>query len=189
LKLIEEDTKGQIKVEDFFPASVGMILEPFLSLLGKGNYNIRPSPFCGFATCLVNSENQQTYPSVPVTRLIDIGKLFKEIIPVIKGLTNNSGSSTNPEIGFFQYRSLKKAIEKCRRDQKDYPLPKDIFSYLTSKDIGVMKKTRTTIEELQFIIVHNVMDVGMLDILRRTRSSICRYQIEKGFISSSTNCI
>lgn len=48
LKLIETGTKGEITVNDFFPASAGMILEPFLSLLGMGDYNIRPSPFCAY---------------------------------------------------------------------------------------------------------------------------------------------
>lgn len=47
LRLIEKDTNREICAKDFYPASVGMILEPFINLLGLGNYNIRPSPFCG----------------------------------------------------------------------------------------------------------------------------------------------
>ncbi|EFC44668.1 predicted protein [Naegleria gruberi] len=187
LKLIEEDTKGQIKLDDFFPASVGMILEPFLSVLGKGNYNIRPSPYCGFATCLINSENQQTYPSVPISRLLDIERLFKEMVPIVKNIKASSGSSS--DIGFLQYMSLKKAVEKSKREHPEYPLPKDLFSYMISKDHTMIKKTRQIIDDLQFLVVHNVMDVGTLDINRRARCTLCRYQPDKGFISSCTNCI
>nr|CAG4714554.1 unnamed protein product [Naegleria fowleri] len=206
LKLIEEDTKEQIRLEDFFPASVGVLLEPFLSMLGKGNFNIRPSPFCGFATCLINSENQQTYPSVPVSRLIDVEKLFKEMVPIVKNmktsmLSSSSGSSSSSssssgtssssqDISFFQYRALKKALEKARKPQSDYPLPKDLFSYLISRDPTMTRKTRQIIEDLQFLIVHNVMDVGTLDLVRRTRCTLCKYQPGgKGFVSSCTNCI
>lgn len=32
---------------DFFPASIGHMLEPFLNMMGYGFYFIRPSPFCG----------------------------------------------------------------------------------------------------------------------------------------------
>lgn len=47
LRLIERDTDHQIRTSDFFPVSVGMMLEPFIKMLGYGDYNIRPSPFCG----------------------------------------------------------------------------------------------------------------------------------------------
>jgi len=33
---------------DFFPVSMGTVLEPFLEILGVGKYSIRPSPHCGY---------------------------------------------------------------------------------------------------------------------------------------------
>ncbi|KAL9654233.1 hypothetical protein ABK040_010265 [Willaertia magna] len=183
LKLIEKDTKNQITVNDFFPASVGMILEPFLSILGKGNYNIRPSPFCAFATCLINSENQTSFPSVPITRLLNVDQLFTEMLPIIKGLKLDNN------LNLVQLRNLKKAFEKCLKNQQDYPIPKDLFSYITSKDVNILQKTKRVIDDCQFLIIHNVMDVGVVDLMRRTRCSSCHYQLGKGFVSSCTNCI
>jgi hypothetical protein len=83
LRLIESSTQGQIKIEDFYPASVGMVLEPFLNFMGMGRYNIRPSPWCGFATCLVNT-GEGGLDSVPLPRLFDVDILYNEMVPVLQ---------------------------------------------------------------------------------------------------------
>jgi len=58
---------------DFFPVRIGMVLEPFLRLLNQGNFHIRPSPFCGFATCIVPTSvppaAQQTQPQPVESKL------------------------------------------------------------------------------------------------------------------------
>lgn len=36
-------------ISDFFPASMGSVLEPFLPMFGYPRYQIRPSPHCGYS--------------------------------------------------------------------------------------------------------------------------------------------
>ncbi len=69
---------------DFLPLSIAPAFEPFLNLMGYGWFYIRPSPFCGFITCLVNTE--RSFISYPVTRLFDFEKLFNELKPIVPRL-------------------------------------------------------------------------------------------------------
>lgn len=59
---------------DFVPMSLGSLMEPFLKLMNYGWFTIRPHPFCGFATVLINTD---TINSVPITRYFNIYKFYK----------------------------------------------------------------------------------------------------------------
>jgi uncharacterized radical SAM superfamily Fe-S cluster-containing enzyme len=120
LSMFEEMTGGEISQSDFFPASVGCILEPFIALMGMGSYNIRPSPFCGFATLLINSD---TLHSVPLSRLLDVEKLYSKMVPLLPKL-RKSGAS----IGLTTGLQLKEIVKKCRKS-KDLP---ELLSYASA---------------------------------------------------------
>jgi hypothetical protein len=167
---IEKSTDGQVAINDFYPASVGIILEPLLRLVGKGNYNIRPSPFCGFATVLVNTDAQ--FKSVPVSRVFNIDTLYKHMVPLVKKIEKADGV-----LGFFTARALKKAVnqsiipKKFRKDE--FEIPSDFMTFLISED----KQSETTelLDKMQFLIIHNQMDVGSVDIVKRSRCSLCSH--------------
>lgn len=83
------------------PASVAMLLEPFLANMGYGNFLIRPSPYCGFATCLVNAPG---YQSVPLTRLYNVAELWKELAPLV---------SKNTALGWFTAAKIRRVRRVC----------------------------------------------------------------------------
>jgi hypothetical protein len=100
LKHLEVCTQGQLKVDDFVPARVGMVLEPFLKALGYGQFSIRPSTFCGFAACLVNTDKLRAFP---VSRLVDLQRLYRELQPILIRIRANGG-----EVGLSTANALRK---------------------------------------------------------------------------------
>lgn len=183
LKAIELGTDGEISVQDFYPASLGMILEPFLSLLGMGDYNIRPSPFCGFGTCLVNSEKLK---SVPVSRLFDVGKMFDMMVPVVRDIQSSGTKFSVATLlkSISLANSLKKVLETCMNRSIGIM---DLWSYLVNADPNNEKSkwTREFVQQAQFIIVHNQMDVGVVDAVRRARCTICSQHHSRDRLTSA----
>jgi uncharacterized radical SAM superfamily Fe-S cluster-containing enzyme len=147
-------------VDDFFPASVGSMMEPFIKLMGMGNFNIRPSPYCGFSTILCNTE---AYLSLPITRLINIPLLYQEMIPIVKSLQNSTS------VGWYSTWCMKSAVTKCILHKS---LVGDLWSYIVSPQ--KQETTKETLKNLQFLIVHNNMDVSSVDATRRTRCAVCK---------------
>jgi len=106
LELIQTSSGNSLAVDDFFPVSMGAALEPFLNLIGYGWFFIRPSPFCGFATCLVNTD--KSYLSYPVTRLFDFEKLFLDLKPLLPRLQDG-------KIGLINAKKTSQNLSKqCR---------------------------------------------------------------------------
>jgi hypothetical protein len=87
--------------------SLAAAMEPFLSVMGYGFYSIRPDPFCGFWTCLVNTE--KSFYSYPVTRLFDFGKIFQDMKAILPRLQDG-------KIGLFNARKLKKVQKVENKD-------------------------------------------------------------------------
>ena len=158
-----------------------MILEPFISMLGMGNFSIRPSPFCAFGTLLVNSAKLSSYP---VTRIFDMDRMFEEMMPIAKNTQGNSG-----KIGYFDGFKIPRIVKSCIRKESAHLLPPDLFSYVTDKSKTDI--TRKTIANAQFFIVHNNMDVACVDAIRRQRSAVCCYSASSpsGIAATSTICI
>ncbi len=180
IKLIETNTNGDIKMDDFYPASVGMVLEPFLNFMGMGKYSIRPSPWCGFATCLVNT-GEGGLDSVPLPRLFDIDKLYNDMIPVLQTL-----QSKGDKLSFVMLRAIKKSVNQSMREEMKQVLPTDILGYAVDSDKRQMMND--TLHNLQFIIIHNLMDVASVDLVRRSRCSLCSNS-GNGAVASCTKCV
>jgi len=176
LKHIQEASGHTILLDDFFPASIGMALEPLLSVLGYGNFNIRPSPFCAFATCLVNTAKISSFP---VNRLLNIEKFFHDIRPILPKLQTSG-------FGLFTAGKVKKILKESEIPGK--PLP-DIFSYLTDK--AKAEDTRKFISQLQFLVIHNNMDIGAIDMVRRCNCPSVTHSplTPNGVIATCTSCI
>ncbi|KYQ91746.1 hypothetical protein DLAC_07532 [Tieghemostelium lacteum] len=169
---IQVATEGQIKDEDFYPLSTASVLEPMFNLMGYGLYNIRPSPYCAFATCLLNTESLK---SVPINRLFNITKLYKELLPILP--------SIEEKIGFFNGLKIKSILKNCNIPGVTIP---NIFDYLTDKSKSHI--TKRVIDQTQILIIHNNMDIAALDLKRRCHCSV-ETKHRDGFVSSCTNCI
>lgn len=187
IRLIEKCTKGEISESDFFPASIGAVLEPFVSMLGMGNYFIRPSPFDAFGTVLVNTEQHR---SVPLTRFFDLDKMFSEMVPLLRSMQQQSAGSTQVT-GIFDAMKLKKIVKSTVLKSAANQLPKDLFSYVTDKSKA--ETTRNTINNAQVLVIHNNYDVAAADLVRRARCSVCTFSnaciFPTGIAASSTLCI
>lgn len=164
-----------ISPEDFFPLSMAAAMEPFLNIMGYGHYYIRPSPFCGYATCLVNTK--KSFVSYPVTRLFDFYKLFSDLRPILPRLQDG-------KIGIYNANKLHKIFLACKQPNKG-PLP-DLYTYFTDKSKA--EKTRKFIQHTQFLVVHNNMDISAFDLMRRCNCVIGSASAS-GLHSYCTGCI
>ncbi|KAL0486949.1 hypothetical protein AKO1_001253 [Acrasis kona] len=185
LKSIQKDTHDQLVVGDFYPASVGMILEPFLGLMDMGRYNIRPSPWCGFATCLVNTPGDESglgeLRSVPLSRLFDIDLIHSEMIKVLNKIRHK-----DDKVSLGTMRDIRKIINSSMRPNMSEYLPTDLLGYAI--DSNRRQLMDNTLRDVQFLIVHNLMDVASIDMVRRTRCSTCGISGD-ATVASCTKCL
>jgi hypothetical protein len=79
-------------------------MEPFLNMLGYGWFSMRASPFCGFLTCLLNTD--RSFISYPMSRLFQFDKLFNDLKTVLPRLQDG-------KIGLLNATKLKK-VEKIK---------------------------------------------------------------------------
>ena len=64
---------------------------------------------------------------------------------------------------------MKSAVSKSIIDKS---LVGDLWSYVVSPQ--KQETTKETLKNLQFLIIHNYMDVSAVDGVRRTRCSVCK---------------
>jgi len=178
LEHVQKSSFNSISVEDFVPVSVASAIEPFLNIMGFGWYFIRPSPFCGFATCLVNTD--KSYLSYPVTRLYDFQKLFEEMKQVLPRLQDG-------KIGMMNAKKLRKIFQSCEVPNKG-PLP-DLYAYLTEKSLA--EETSKFVQNIQFIVIHNNMDIAAVDMSRRCNCAVVSRSTvaQNGLASYCTGCL
>eukprot|EP01087_Luapelamoeba_hula_P012798 TRINITY_DN3610_c1_g3_i1.p1 TRINITY_DN3610_c1_g3~~TRINITY_DN3610_c1_g3_i1.p1 ORF type:complete len:677 (-),score=102.42 TRINITY_DN3610_c1_g3_i1:39-1796(-) len=155
---VERATNKEISTEDFFPVSTARVLEPFLQAIGYGKFTIRPSPFCGFGTVLINTES---YRSVPLTRLFNFTRFYFDMLPQIKDFETQSLVT-----GLLLAQKMRKIIKRAETPAVELP---DVVSCFT--DPSKLEATETFIHNVQFLVVHNNMDIASLDLVRRCNCS------------------
>ncbi|KNC52831.1 uncharacterized protein AMSG_08973 [Thecamonas trahens ATCC 50062] len=153
LRALGAATAGELAVDDFVPLSHAAVLEQLLKSLGFGWYNIRPSPFCAFASVIVNGGQ---FDSVPLSRIVDVEALHAGLLPEARRL--EAGES----LGLFMSRRIRKAIKAAQL----YPLP-DILSYLAADSGPKADAANAVLANLQLVVVHNMMDLASMDLERR----------------------
>ncbi|ELR14028.1 emp24/gp25L/p24 family protein [Acanthamoeba castellanii str. Neff] len=182
LQAIEAATEGAITTADFFPMKVGQVFEPFFGALGYGKFTIQPSPFCGFATCLLNMEDVGI-TSTPISRFVNFKQFYFDMLPHLKELEKQ-----NLVTSLLAARTIKKIIKKCTLKSVELP---DIVSYFT--DTSKAAITQKFIHKTQFIIVHNTMDIAALDMRRRCNCTVATSYPSApnkvGLAASCTGCI
>lgn len=142
--------------QDFFPASVLVLMEPILRLLGYGTYIVRPHSFCGFFSCLavINGE------SVPLTRVLDFSRLFAGLVPLLPQL-----SLANEEaISWNVARKLRSLIQESFIKNADGSVPNAVSLLLEGQKT---MDAQVFFDKLTFVIVHNNMDLAAVDLIRR----------------------
>eukprot|EP00299_Pterocystis_sp_00344_P009477 c4003_g1_i1.p1 GENE.c4003_g1_i1~~c4003_g1_i1.p1 ORF type:complete len:489 (+),score=109.96 c4003_g1_i1:48-1469(+) len=156
--------------DDFFPMSVCQLLEPFLQLLGFGNVTIRPSPFCGFVSCLLSVDGA----SVPVSRYVDVDSLYQKMLTQL-----DAGQ------GWLQSLNLARILRSCL---KPGVTPPEFLSLLNRE--GQMK-LREKSDHVQFLVFHNLMDIAAFDMSRRCNCGIVvkSNMTQSGFSAQCTNCM
>lgn len=162
---------GDISTDDFFPVSMASVFEPFIDLMGIGNFSIRPSSLCTFGTCLINHEDIQ---SVPVSKFINVYQFYKELKPLIPEIVLKG-------VGFFSGRAIKKILKRTSLVK----LP-NILSIVRQKSKANL--VNKFIDHLQYIIIHNHMDIAVFDMVRRCQCSSVKMEDNK-LISTCTGCL
>eukprot|EP00736_Rhodelphis_marinus_P009885 Rmarinus@m.17205 len=157
IERIELASAGSISEQDFMPATMGHVLEPFLAVVYNRKFSIRPSTFCAFFTCLVNMDGLISYP---ITRLMNGKSLFRALSRVLPKQTL-SLSHVKPTLKKSQAK-LNKVIRSCAHFPDRVPDVMDFFLDHTKR-----RFTKDTLSATLFILVHNNMDVARVDLARR----------------------
>lgn len=67
----------------------------------------------------------------------------------------------------------------------------DLYAYLTDKELA--ETTKKFIQNLQFVVVHNNMDLGAMDFHRRCNCTVIQSSkmssATNGFVSYCTGCL
>lgn len=153
---------------------MAQIFEPFLPTLNIERYQFRASPFCGYGTVLVNTENNF---SVPFTRLINFERLYKDIVPLLPKLIKS-------DLGLGTITKLKSILDNSAMPGVTLP---NLLSYII--DSSKLNQALEFIDSIQFFILHNHMDVSNLDMARRCTCSVLSKNNGPGYIASCSNCI
>lgn len=168
LKAISGD---EIDEEDFVPISVSSVLEPFLELVGIGRFSIRPGSHCGLAACFFSTPSIN---SASVSKYIDMLKFNEKMKPLLPTIQSKG-------IGFFTARSIKKAIKSASKQK----LP-DLVSIMADSSQAAL--VNDFVENLQFLVIHNHMDVASMDMSRRCECSVVTLEANS-VVASCTGCL
>jgi hypothetical protein len=158
--------------DDFVPVTTGAMLSPFIDLMGYGKFSIKPPAYCGFGTCLLNMPDQGMF-SIPVTQYVDLIKFHDLLCPLLPKLEKEG-------IGWWSGRSIKKYLKSSSKKK----LP-DVLGYLVDK--SKVDLINTFIDNIQFLIVHNHMDLAMLDLTRRCHCASLTYD-DGRLVASCAGC-
>lgn len=159
------------------PASAALCLEPLLYMFGYGRFCLRVAPYCAFVSVLFTAGPLQ---SQPLSRYFDLELFYREVTPLLPQLRAN-----NYRIGVTVGAKLKRLLKKCLRGGAPV---KDVYSYF------VDEKKREAAEEfsrhLQCIVVHNNMDMGCVDSVRRCNCASVQAGTTRGSLAAAcTACI
>jgi hypothetical protein len=168
---LRETSMGELDEDDFQPISISSALEPFLELVGIGKFSIRPTSHCGFSACFFSTE---TISSASISKYIDLQKFNELMKPLLPSIREKG-------IGFFTARSIKKVIKSSAKVK----LP-DLVSYMADSSKASM--VNEFVEKLQFLVIHNHMDVASVDMSRRCDCSVLSLD-QNGLVASCTGCL
>eukprot|EP00002_Diphylleia_rotans_P033623 TRINITY_DN7167_c0_g1_i2.p1 TRINITY_DN7167_c0_g1~~TRINITY_DN7167_c0_g1_i2.p1 ORF type:complete len:427 (+),score=88.00 TRINITY_DN7167_c0_g1_i2:371-1651(+) len=148
-----QESDGILHEQDFVPWAVSRVMEPFFSMLNYGKFSMRASPFCGFGACLINTEE---YRSHPISRFVDLQKFYQQIYPLLLRLDEST------TLNLMTAQKIRKIIKECGHPGVTLP---DILAYFI--DPRKADVARKFVANMQFIVLHNNMDIFAFDMVRR----------------------
>lgn len=152
IEAFEDASKGSICRDDFFPFSLLERIQKLFNMLGYGNLSFKCHPLCIQVAILVNTND---VAHTPLTRIIDIELFLSKItVPERSTLLSN----------LTFYRNLSSCFKASIRADSPLKVP-DILPFLTLP--SNREQLETFFRRLQFIFIHNKMDVASIDATRR----------------------
>ena len=123
--------------------------------------------------------NEEHHNSVPLNQLLDIPKLFTKLAPLLPRIRANKY-----EASLTLANSLRKIFKSCTRPGvKNF----DVVGRIVGKN--ATQATLNLMKNMQFIMLHNNMDLGAVDILRRCGCAVLQPDSRDRVVSSCTGCI
>ncbi|MEW6592094.1 MAG: tetraether lipid synthase Tes [Candidatus Hadarchaeota archaeon] len=162
IKRIEEQTNGEITMNDFFSVPAAMTISEFVeALTGKPMYDLSSHFACGAATYVFEDDGRL----VPLTRFIDVEGLLEYLGEKTQEL---KGGKSKLLVGTKLLYNIGKFIDK-KKKPKNLDVDKIIFNAFVKHDYGAVGQFHM---KSLFIGMMHFMDLYNYDIERVKRCCI-----------------
>jgi hypothetical protein len=175
VQLVELATSGAISPLDFVPVSTLQSVQSLLFAMNHGLFHLNSHALCGFGTILVNSPKVH---SMPITQLFNVPELVKGLYEEHFHFMDKDKES----FGFWKARTLKKLLKKNRI--RDDLVPEDVLAMWDAKKVAP-----EDLPSLQILLVHNYMDIGTVDLVRRSECTACVVGKDGLVVAQCTGCL
>ena len=179
MHLVEEQTKGDIKVSDFYPVPTVVPISKAVGALKDKQYvEFTAHPHCGMATYLMVEKGKIT----PITRYADVGKFSRAMKKVYenaaKGSKNKAKLRLVSSMRHVKFSFLRKYILRVLTDG-DYKSLGDLQrKTILLSAMHFMDPYNFDLERVQRCVIHYAVPDGRI-IPFCTMNSIHRPEIEK----------
>ena len=171
VKLIEEQTNGQITVNDWYPVPVSVAVSEFAeSLAGRFKFEMANHPECGVGTYIYVKKEKNTgeIEYIPISRMIDVEAFFDYLLEKAKELeSGKSKALVGTKILFNISTKFIKWSEVPLELKKD--LPKLLLEIFTKQSYEALGEWHY---KFMFLGMMHFMDLYNYDVERVMRCNI-----------------
>lgn len=173
VKLIEEQTDGEITRDSWFPVNASVIFSRFIEgFSGEFKFEMANHPVCGAGTYVYVDKSEGKVKLIPITNFIDIEGLLEYLRDKWRDLISGGSRVLT---GLRLLYSIRKFI-----DQEKAPREVDVFKILVNI---VLKRSYNALGELHYKLLFigqmHFMDLYNYDIQRVQRCNI-HYAVPDG---------
>ena len=166
VKLIEEQTDGEISRDSWFPVNASVMFSRFIEgFSGEFKFEMANHPVCGVGTYVYVDKSEDRVKLIPITKFIDIEGLLEYLRDKWRDLISGSSRILT---GLRLLYSIRKFI-----DQEKAPREVDVFKILINI---VLKRSYNALGELHYKLLFigqmHFMDLYNYDIQRVQRCNI-----------------
>ncbi|MEM0065647.1 MAG: radical SAM protein [Sulfolobales archaeon] len=172
VKLIEEQTRGQIKKEDWFPVPASVPISEFIErLAGEFKFEMANHPHCGVATYVytrVLDRGSAEVEFIPITRFIDVYGLLDYLVEKSEELRKG---------GFKSFVGLKLVANLVSKYVRWGDVPRELRSVLPKMLANIfIKRSYEALGEwhykMLFLGMMHFMDLYNYDVERVMRCNV-----------------
>jgi len=172
IKRIEEQTDGQIRMEDFFPVPTEMVISDFIeALTKKPQYDMSSHFACGAATYVFQNNGNL----IPLTRFVDVEGFLEYLREKTDELRAGKGKFL---VGLKLLHTIGKFIDR-KKIPKGLDMDKILFNVFVKHDYDALGKFHM---KSLFIGMMHFMDLYNYDIERVKRCCIHYAMTDKRII-------